>query len=59
MTQTLTLRRPMIGNLPPARRRDAGCRIALLPPPHFAVQFIMPNLVPPVVRGADAAALPG
>ena len=55
MTQTLTLRRPDDWHL---HLRDGAMLDAVLPytAAHFARAIIMPNLVPPVVRGADAAA---
>jgi dihydroorotase len=55
MTQTLTLRRPDDWHL---HLRDGDMLHAVLPhtAAHFARAIIMPNLVPPVVRGADAAA---
>ena len=54
MTQTLTLRRPDDWHL---HLRDGAMLDAVLPhtAAHFARAIIMPNLVPPVVRGADAA----
>tara|TARA_R110001599_G_scaffold40828_5_gene124112 strand:- start:880 stop:1920 length:1041 start_codon:yes stop_codon:yes gene_type:complete len=55
MTQTLTLIRPDDWHL---HLRDDDMLRAVLPytAAHFARAIIMPNLVPPVVRGADAAA---
>jgi len=55
MTQTLTLRRPDDWHL---HLRDGAVLRAVLPETtrHFARAIIMPNLVPPVVTGADAAA---
>lgn len=55
MTPTLTLRRPDDWHL---HLRDGTMLRAVLPhtTAHFARAIIMPNLVPPVVRGADAAA---
>lgn len=55
MTQTLTLRRPDDMHL---HLRDGAMLTAVAPvtAAHFARAIIMPNLVPPVVKGADAAA---
>ncbi len=55
MTQTLTIRRPDDWHL---HLRDGAMLQAVLPhtAAHFARAIIMPNLVPPVVTGADAAA---
>lgn len=55
MTQTLTIRRPDDWHL---HLRDGDMLRAVLPHTanHFARAIIMPNLVPPVVTGADAAA---
>jgi dihydroorotase len=55
MTRTLTLRRPDDWHL---HLRDGAMLQAVLPETtrHFARAIIMPNLVPPVVRGADARA---
>lgn len=55
MTQTLTLRRPDDWHL---HLRDGAMLRAVLPETarHFARAIIMPNLVPPVVTGAQAAA---
>jgi dihydroorotase len=55
MTQTLTLRRPDDWHL---HLRDGAVLNAVLPETarHFARAIIMPNLVPPVVTGAQAAA---
>lgn len=55
MTQTLTIRRPDDWHL---HLRDGAMLRAVLPhtAQHFARAIIMPNLVPPVVTGADAAA---
>jgi dihydroorotase len=55
MIQTLTLRRPDDWHL---HLRDGAMMAAVLPHTarHFGRAIIMPNLVPPVVRGADAAA---
>jgi dihydroorotase len=55
MTQSLTLRRPDDWHL---HLRDGDMLRAVLPHTanHFARAIIMPNLVPPVVTGADAAA---
>lgn len=55
MTQTLTIRRPDDWHL---HLRDGAMLQAVLPhtAAHFARAIIMPNLVPPVVRGADATA---
>ena len=55
MTNRLTLRRPDDWHL---HLRDGAMLKSVLPetPRHFARAIIMPNLVPPVVTGADAAA---
>ena len=55
MTPTLTLRRPDDWHL---HLRDGDMLRAVLPytAAHFARAIIMPNLVPPVVSAADAAA---
>ncbi|MCX8509518.1 MAG: dihydroorotase [Rhodobacteraceae bacterium] len=55
MTQTLTLRRPDDMHL---HLRDGAMLTAVLPETarHFARAIIMPNLVPPVVTGAEATA---
>ncbi|WP_323763455.1 dihydroorotase [Marinovum sp.] len=55
MTQSLTLRRPDDWHL---HLRDGAMLRAVLPETtrHFARAIIMPNLVPPVVTGADATA---
>jgi dihydroorotase, homodimeric type len=55
MTDTLTLRRPDDWHL---HLRDGAMMEAVLPETvrHFARAIVMPNLVPPVVTGADAAA---
>ncbi|MGR3582913.1 MAG: dihydroorotase, partial [Pseudooceanicola nanhaiensis] len=55
MTQSLTLRRPDDWHL---HLRDGAMLKAVLPESarHFARAIIMPNLVPPVVTSADAAA---
>ncbi|QUS37091.1 dihydroorotase [Falsirhodobacter algicola] len=55
MTQTLSLRRPDDWHL---HLRDGAMLNAVLPETarHFARAIIMPNLVPPVVTAADAAA---
>ncbi|RVT85617.1 dihydroorotase [Rhodobacteraceae bacterium CCMM004] len=55
MTRTLTLRRPDDWHL---HLRDGAMMHAVLPwtARHFARAIIMPNLVPPVVTPADAAA---
>ena len=55
MTQTLTLRRPDDWHL---HLRDGAMLLGILPESarHFARAIIMPNLVPPVVTGAQAAA---
>ena len=55
MTKTLTLRRPDDWHL---HLRDGAVLQAVLPETarHFARAIIMPNLVPPVVTGAQAAA---
>lgn len=54
MTQELTLRRPDDWHL---HLRDGAMLRAVLPETtrHFGRAIIMPNLVPPVVTGADAA----
>ncbi len=54
MTDTLTLRRPDDWHL---HLRDGDMLRAVLPETarHFARAIIMPNLVPPVVTGTDAA----
>ena len=54
MTDTLTLRRPDDWHL---HLRDGAMLQAVLPETarHFARAIIMPNLVPPVVTGAQAA----
>ncbi|SEP00951.1 dihydroorotase [Salinihabitans flavidus] len=54
MTQSLTLRRPDDWHL---HLRDGAMLRAVLPESarHFARAIIMPNLVPPVVTGAQAA----
>ncbi|MDW4497511.1 dihydroorotase [Sulfitobacter sp. D35] len=54
MTQTLTIRRPDDWHL---HLRDGAMLEAVLPhsAAHFARAIIMPNLVPPVVTGAQAA----
>lgn len=54
MTETLTLRRPDDWHL---HLRDRAILRAVLPETarHFARAIIMPNLVPPVVTGAEAA----
>ena len=54
MTQTLTIRRPDDWHL---HLRDGDMLRAVLPhtAQHFARAIIMPNLVPPVVTGAQAA----
>jgi len=54
MTETLTLRRPDDWHL---HLRDGAMMQAVLPETarHFGRAIIMPNLVPPVVTGADAA----
>jgi dihydroorotase len=55
MTQTLTLRRPDDWHL---HLRDGAILKAVLPETarHFARAIVMPNLVPPVVTGAQASA---
>ena len=55
MSQTLTLRRPDDWHL---HLRDGAMLAGVLPETarHFARAIIMPNLVPPVVTGAQAAA---
>ena len=55
MTHTLTIRRPDDWHL---HLRDGAMLAAVLPETarHFARAIIMPNLVPPVVTGAEAAA---
>ncbi len=55
MTQSLTLRRPDDWHL---HLRDGAMLRAIVPESarHFARAIIMPNLVPPVVTGAQAAA---
>ncbi len=55
MTQTITIRRPDDWHL---HLRDGAMLRAVLPETtrHFARAIIMPNLVPPVVTGAQAAA---
>ncbi|NNK15682.1 MAG: dihydroorotase, partial [Sulfitobacter sp.] len=55
MTDTLTIRRPDDWHL---HLRDGDMLRAVLPQTtaHFARAIIMPNLVPPVVTGAQAAA---
>lgn len=55
MTQSLTLRRPDDWHL---HLRDGAMLQGILPETtrHFARAIIMPNLVPPVVTGADATA---
>ncbi len=55
MTETLTIRRPDDWHL---HLRDGAMLQAVLPETarHFARAIIMPNLVPPVVTGADAIA---
>ena len=55
MSDTLTIRRPDDWHL---HLRDGDMLRAVLPETtrHFARAIIMPNLVPPVVTGADAAA---
>jgi dihydroorotase len=55
MTRKLTLRRPDDWHL---HLRDGAMLRAVLPETarHFARAIVMPNLVPPVVTGADAAA---
>ncbi|MCU9839490.1 dihydroorotase [Ruegeria sp. WL0004] len=58
MTQSLTIRRPDDWHL---HLRDGAMLAAVLPETarHFARAIIMPNLVPPVVTGAQAAAYRG
>ena len=55
MTRTITLRRPDDWHL---HLRDGAVLRAVLPhsAAHFARAIVMPNLVPPVVTAADAAA---
>ncbi|MDJ0628943.1 MAG: dihydroorotase [Rhodobacter sp.] len=55
MTDTLTIRRPDDWHL---HLRDGAVLQAVLPETarHFARAIVMPNLVPPVVTGAEAAA---
>ncbi|MGR3362693.1 MAG: dihydroorotase [Maritimibacter harenae] len=55
MTQSLTIRRPDDWHL---HLRDGAMMETVLPETarHFGRAIIMPNLVPPVVTGADAAA---
>ena len=55
MTERLTIRRPDDWHL---HLRDGAMLKAVLPETarHFARAIVMPNLVPPVVTGADAAA---
>ncbi|MEO0939690.1 MAG: dihydroorotase [Pseudomonadota bacterium] len=55
MTETLTIRRPDDWHL---HLRDGAMMQAVLPHTarHFARAIVMPNLVPPVVTSADAAA---
>ena len=55
MTQTITIRRPDDWHL---HLRDGAMLRAVLPETtrHFARAIIMPNLVPPVVTGAQAVA---
>ena len=55
MTQSLTIRRPDDWHL---HLRDGAMLRAVLPETtrHFARAIIMPNLVPPVVTGVQAAA---
>jgi len=55
MTQSLTIRRPDDWHL---HLRDGAVLNAVLPETarHFGRAIIMPNLVPPVVTGADASA---
>ncbi|MCE8519421.1 dihydroorotase [Ruegeria pomeroyi] len=55
MTQSLTIRRPDDWHL---HLRDGAMLAAVLPETarHFARAIVMPNLVPPVVTGAQAAA---
>ncbi|MEB3330792.1 MAG: dihydroorotase, partial [Candidatus Sericytochromatia bacterium] len=58
MTQSLTIRRPDDWHL---HLRDGAMLAAVLPETarHFARAIVMPNLVPPVVTGAQAAAYRG
>ncbi|MFU8897698.1 MAG: dihydroorotase [Roseinatronobacter sp.] len=58
MTQTLTIPRPDDWHL---HLRDGAMLAGIAPESarHFARAIIMPNLVPPVVTGADAAAYHG
>jgi len=58
MTETLTIHRPDDWHL---HLRDGAMLEAVLPESarHFARAIIMPNLVPPVVTGAEAAAYKG
>ena len=55
MSETLTIRRPDDWHL---HLRDGAMMEGVLPwsTRDFARAIIMPNLVPPVVRGSDAAA---
>ena len=55
MTQSLTIRRPDDWHL---HLRDGAMLKGVLPETtrHFARAIVMPNLVPPVVTGAQAAA---
>src|SRR6056297_3411041 len=55
MTQRLTIRRPDDWHL---HLRDGAMMEAVLPETarHFGRAIVMPNLAPPVVTGADAAA---
>ena len=55
MTESLTIRRPDDWHL---HLRDGAMLVGVLPETarHFARAIIMPNLVPPVVTGAQAAA---
>jgi len=55
MTQSLTIRRPDDWHL---HLRDGAMLEGVLPETtrHFGRAIIMPNLVPPVVRGDDARA---
>ncbi|MBC7140674.1 MAG: dihydroorotase, partial [Rhodobacteraceae bacterium] len=55
MTRTLTIRRPDDMHL---HLRDGAMLEGVLPETarHFARAIVMPNLVPPVVTGAEAAA---
>ncbi|HHS93733.1 MAG TPA: dihydroorotase, partial [Rhodobacterales bacterium] len=55
MTQSLTIRRPDDWHL---HLRDGAMLAAVLPETarHFARAIVMPNLVPPVVTGAEAEA---